>query len=418
MRGDSPSLRRWRELGIFALFSALLFIAAASRRPDAVLRAQFWAEDGTIFFADNYNLGVLHSLAQPYGGYFNTFPRIATAVALLFPLALAPLVTNLLALCVQALPAIFLLTPRFAHMASLKARGLMAALLIGVPVSYEVQACVSHSQRFLALALLLVLVAKPPTTWAWRAFDLGVVLVGGLTGPSCVFLLPLGFVIFRMRRESWMRVLLAVLAGVAAVQVVAFAMTAPEVRSTAPLGATPMLLVDLVGGRVIVDALVGPSFLPNHPAIAGWISLFGFEGALALAAYGLYRAPVELRLFLVFGVAILAAALRFPHVTATLPQWPVMDVNQNGGRYWLTPVIAFLFVYVWMMGRERPALVRLIGSLAVAAALWTDVLYWRYPAYPDNDFQKYAREFQGVPAGQQFTFPINPSGWTVTLHKH
>src|SRR5437588_5046860 len=75
----------------------LVFVAAflllASRRPDAVLHAQFWAEDGTVFYANAYNAG-WRSLLMAYGGYLNLVSQIVGLLALLVPLRLAPLLMN------------------------------------------------------------------------------------------------------------------------------------------------------------------------------------------------------------------------------------------------------------------------------------------------------------------------------------
>jgi len=58
---------------------ALVVIALFSRSPSLFTHAQFYAEDGTIWFAQAYNLGWLHSLTLPQAGYLNTMPRLAAA---------------------------------------------------------------------------------------------------------------------------------------------------------------------------------------------------------------------------------------------------------------------------------------------------------------------------------------------------
>src|SRR5215467_632304 len=79
------------------------FAILLSRRPDAILNAQFWAEDGKFWFADAYNIGI-RSLWIPEAGYFHIFPRLAAYVALAVPLDRAPLVMNLFGIAFQILP--------------------------------------------------------------------------------------------------------------------------------------------------------------------------------------------------------------------------------------------------------------------------------------------------------------------------
>ena len=70
----------------------LVVIALFCRSPRLLTHAQFYAEDGTIWFAQAYNDGWLHSLLLPQAGYLNTMPRLAAGLALLVPLTWAPLV--------------------------------------------------------------------------------------------------------------------------------------------------------------------------------------------------------------------------------------------------------------------------------------------------------------------------------------
>ncbi len=83
------SLNNWR---IHFYIFKIAFTIIISRRPDALLNAQFWAEDGQIWYANAYNQGILHSLFSPFNGYFQTTSRLTAALTQLFPLAWAPLI--------------------------------------------------------------------------------------------------------------------------------------------------------------------------------------------------------------------------------------------------------------------------------------------------------------------------------------
>ncbi len=408
-----------RRDGLLLLLYTILIVAAiVSRRPDAVFHAQFWAEDGTIWFASVYNLGLAHALALPQNGDFQSFPRLACGFAMLFPLSKAPLVTNLLAIFVQALPPVFLLTRRFAYVAGQPVRVLMALLLLALPTSFEVHANVSNSMTFLALLAFLVLVAGPPTSKAWRVFDVVVICLSGATGAFAVFLLPIAVLLFWFRRRPWTGVLLGIEVCVATIQGITIIRTAAGSRSPAPLGATPSLFMRIVGAQLIVHPLLGLKFLSLHANIAIPVCVIAFVAALLLAAYVFCKAPLELRLLMLFGALLLAGALRSPMVSLVHPQWPDLLLPGCGGRYWVIPVISFFWAYVWMLGRERPAIIRAAGVLAIAAALWTGSVYWHYQPFVNLNFPQYAAEFQQIPAGQEFTIPINPPGWKVVLHKH
>src|SRR5438874_1588055 len=105
-----------RRRGIDSARQILLFFAALavtlSRRPDALFKPQFFAEDGAVWFTDAYNLGV-RSLAIPQASYLHTLTRLIALSATLVPFSAAPLIMNLCAIVVQVLPVNVFLSKRF-----------------------------------------------------------------------------------------------------------------------------------------------------------------------------------------------------------------------------------------------------------------------------------------------------------------
>ena len=150
------------------LFACAVVIA---RRPDAILHAQFFAEDGRVWFADAYNFGWWAALFRPQVGYFQTLPRLGAALALLVPFSLAPLVLNVIAVAIQALPVPVLLSSRSAPWGPFGFRALLAALYLFLPNTRDLSSVVTNSQWILALVALILLVALPPRSWIGRVFD-------------------------------------------------------------------------------------------------------------------------------------------------------------------------------------------------------------------------------------------------------
>src|SRR5258708_25815832 len=125
----------------YLLLHASIFVAAffilALRRPDALLNAQFYAEDGKYWYAEAYNFG-WRCLLIPVGGYLNTVSRLIGMFSLLFPFLRAPLVMNICALGVGALPVNVFLSSRFSEI-PLKIRLYRCALFLAIPNAFEVQ---------------------------------------------------------------------------------------------------------------------------------------------------------------------------------------------------------------------------------------------------------------------------------------
>jgi hypothetical protein len=212
--GTAPELRWWQHGAIFLAALVLL----GSRRPDAILNPQFYAEDGRVFFQDAYNLGWRAALLHPYGGYFHAVPRLVSALALLAPLYLAPPVLNLVALSLQPTPVNLLLSPRSAGWGDFRMRSLTAGPYVALPNCGELTANMTNSQRSLALIALLLLAASPPRR-KWAGLIQGLfLLLFGLAGPYCIFLFPIAGVMARRRYDPWRRISVTILAATSLIE--------------------------------------------------------------------------------------------------------------------------------------------------------------------------------------------------------
>ena len=180
--------RWWFHVVLFVLATLLTI----SRRPDIILYPQFWAEDGTVWFEDAYNLGFWRALFIPVVGYFQTVSRLVGGLAQLVPLAYAPLLFNLVALAIKILPIHFLFSSRFSAIVSNGwAKLLMALLYIGLPNTSEVFVNVTNAHSYLALLAFMIVVAEPAKNLGWKLFDIFFISLSGLSGPFIVFLFPI-----------------------------------------------------------------------------------------------------------------------------------------------------------------------------------------------------------------------------------
>lgn len=397
----------------------LVFLAAAlaifSRRPDAFLNPQFWAEDGGVWYSQAYNLGWLHALTLPEGGYFNTLPRLVASLALALPLAYAPLFMNSVGLCFQALPVVVLLSSRCAGWGPLWVRAFYAAVYLALPNSWEINVNITDAHFHLALVCFLIAIATPPPNLAWKVFDVTVLLLVGLTGPWEIVLCPLVLLWWWLRRYPWSLVVLTITAACAALQgFVLLSYSGAGQRDTPHLGATFMRFFRLLAGNVFSGALIGQNALGIAGSIPTvlLISLCG----LCVLLYAFRQAPLEQRLFTVFCFALFAASLSHPIIKGTTSQW-VMLLNDQGARYWFFPMLASLWALVWCVTRAPSLWVRRATAvllLLLAVGILRD---WHYKPYEDRNFPYYARQFALAPPGSHIEIPINPELWKVRLHK-
>ncbi len=404
------------------------------RRPDAVFHAQFWAEDGVVWFADAYNHGGLRALLFARDGYLQVFPRLGAAAALWVPLLHAPLVMNLIALAIESVPPLFLLSTRMRNLGPLGLRCGLALLYLFVPDSSEVHAIITDSQSQLAVLGCLVLIAEVPRSRWGRVFDVAVLVLCGLTTPMGMLLLAVAVVrtVAPMLapqppkpvpaqpegRWRWIQVLL--LAACALAQSLTLLSTAGA-RLNTILGASTGKFARIVAGQIVLPLFLGSNRLDQVSGDRATVTLVASlitVVTLLVCLYALLRGSLELRCFLFFAALVLMAALTFPTVEPIPYQWNAFVVPGQGLRYWYIPRLAVMATLVWLLGRRRPLPIRLSAGVLACVMVFAAVKYWRYPAFPDYQFPAYVRVFEQLPSGSSFQFRLVPGGpWIMTLVK-
>jgi hypothetical protein len=412
---DQPArqsgLRPWQHCAIFLLACVLL----AARRPDAIFHAQFWAEDGHVWFADAYNFGGWTALFRTQDGYFQTFPRIGASLALLVPLSLAPLVLNLLAIAVRALPGNLLLSTRSSAWGSLRYRALLAGIYLALPNCREMDAIITSSQWLLTLSAFLMLAASAPRGAAGRVFDIFLLLFCGLTGPFCIMLFPIALFLAWRERNRWRWVTAGVLAALCLIQAWALLIVDPAGRSTTGLGASPALFTHILAGQVFLGTLLGGNGLAANSSPLFLLLLTCVAmGGIVLVAISFVNSPEQFRLFLLLSFVLFALALISP--TGWVPEgvsaWAYLAIG-TGIRYWFFPTLAFAWTLLWCF-HSRIRLLRIVTAPLILLMCLGIIRDWRHPAFKNMHFAEYAARFEAAPAGAVVTIP---AGWTVRLVK-
>ena len=436
-----------RALPVLVVVASALIVF--SRRPDAFIHPQFWAEDGKYWFATAYNHGGVAELFQPHTGYLQFLSRSTAMVSMLFPVSWAPGIFVAVAVAVQVAPAAFLVSERCSSLiASRTLRLFLASLYVAIPNSFEVDANLTNAQWHLALLALLVVVAKPPRTAPARVADVGIVALSGLTGPFCILLFPVACVFLALRRRPWTAVLVGAV-GVTGLAQLVMLFTSPR-GSPGALGASISGFFTIVGRQVFLGAIVGQSGLEHLSHGGDWsaISIAAGAAGIAFALAAGMQVRTEVQIVGLFGALVLAASLASPTSTNPIKDWVGLSLPGVGGRYWLIPMFAFLALAVGVIDqrwdpsrisewralhrrawpRARSDGARLISPW-VAATMAGAVLVvlatlaigiprdWRYPPFVNYHFARYAAVLARAKPGQAVTIPINPPGWSMTLIK-
>jgi hypothetical protein len=396
----------------------LYFAAAASRRPSTLTNAQFWAEDGNVFYKQARELGFFDTLAIPYGGYLLTWPRVVASVSPALPLAYGPLLFNVAALLTQVLPAIFLASGRMRQLGPLPVRILLGVLYLGVPNVATVMGNLSNAQWHLAILSFLIVVAAPPrSTWA-AAFDVVALGLGALTGPFAAVLFPVAVAVAWVRRDRWSMIRAGILCLGALT--LPFTLTSSIRRtSIGGLGASLAGFCQLLTFQVFAPVFRGfnnsVQFL-HPPSLLAAVSYTATIVGLAFLVYVFVRGSLEVRCFIVFGALLLAASLANPAASSVEPQWTALKKTGSPPRYWFIPELVVTAAVVSFACTAGHRVLRMLGAGLVVVMLVVDVAYWRLPDLPHRGFPKFVAAFKALPVGKELKIPIPPN-WTFKITK-
>jgi hypothetical protein len=409
--------RQWSWLPLFGTLLAAALIV--TRRPDAITHAQFWAEDGKLFYANVYNHGVLATLTVPQAGYFVELPVLAAGLARLVALAHAPLVLNLVGILTRALPVGLLLSRRAETISpDLRIRALLAALYIALPGAAEANANAVNAMWYLAMGAVLVLMLQPPRGTVGRLLDIAILILFSVTGVFVIALAPLALVYRRWRGPRAISdTKLVILTAGAVLQL--FALSVLQYHLPAGFNATPrpsgtlhgsvQLFLQILGTRVIAEPIIGNVTAVSITA-AGFIGAFGIVGAWT----AIRRGSAELRLMIAFGAAVFVMSLLRPIGTG----WPGLLLAGADSRYFVIPQFAAIATLVWACGYNRH---KSWSLLYVVPLLYMCTISipneWKYPPFGRTDYAWRVVRFERDRPGTTVVFPIEPVGWFMTLKK-
>lgn len=430
---SSYNLSGRRLLYLHVIMFLLAFILIISRRPDAVLNPQFWAEDGTVFYAQAYNNGITNSLFSPYAGYLHAVPRLTAAFSMLFSLKSAPLVFNLIAIIIQILPVNFLISSRFSQLIpNINYRICISFLYIALPGCYEVHANITNTQWRVALLIFINIITQSSQALV-NLFDIIMISIGGLTGPFSILIIPI--VVFLIFSKKIINKKISDLFYLKFGVLVCTALTQFIILNSNQIGQARLnktganvlsfndvkIILEILTNHVFSISLFGtnitnyfinvlPDFLYNI------LDIMLLVAGLIASLYLLLKSPLELKSFIIFAAFIpfTAIALEFPNIT-------VFEAVGVGARYWFNLELAFSLGTVWICYKiysKKNRAAKIFAVTIIVAMSIGIVTDWEHPAFTDFKFAKYADQFIELSTGHEIIIPTNPEPWTIKLIKH
>jgi len=402
---------------------ALLALALFLRKPYALLVPQPYAEDGSIFLAQNDLLG-LRAVFEPYMGYLHALPRlIAWLASRLLDPAWWPAFYNVTSFAIWLAVIARTFSPRLPLPTALRP-WLALAFFLG-PQTGEILFTITNLQWVVAFLLIQQAFIAAPTTTLQRITDLALLALLGLTGP---FILALGPLLAwrwwrtfrspatadsqllppssqplapRLKLSSFNFHSLALASACAAVQ--AYFILQPGPRFTfPPFDASQFFAV--VGQHLLVWPVLGDLIARKLPPAL--LTILGLLPALALLVWSLRPHPRQLlRAQLVVAFLLMMAA----GVYRARPDTWNLDNLVFGDRYFYLPRV----LLAWLLILELDAAQRPVRWLARALLLACALVHlkdYSVRAEPDYRWTDHVDPIRrGVPAN----IPTLPEGWTL-----
>lgn len=409
---STSSLRQWG-----AFFVVILFVVAY-KSTDALSHPQFWAEDATVFFKDQFG-NALPQLFTPYAGYLHTLPRLVAWLASWLPAAKAPLIYNAGAILLCA-AAITLTCRRLSLYVPV---WVVALSFLAVPTSSEIFGTITNAQWFLQFTMAAYCLTPPEKStprWLTWARAVAIALIA-LTGPFSMLLLMviLGVITasflskrlgldpfngalsgFIARRDGPVLGALALGALVQAYVLVTHPPAQHEV-------AQPLLTaLHTTFTQIVPNHIFGGDFLIDWV----WIALYAL---IICTLIGSRKVNGTARL-VVLGFLALAA------VECFLPMLRIPDLEQirplpAADRYfYLIKVVWWWSVWLALTDGSRRS--RYHATVATTALICffavTNLQYMRRAMLTEQDWPVHAAE---LAQPGTHTIPVNPPGWSITV---
>jgi hypothetical protein len=374
----------------------LVIVILCWRRSIAFMLPQFFAEDGA-FYSDALTNGA-GSVVTPFAGYHHFAIRLVAWATVQFDSLYAP---NIF-LFASVLTTIAVTAACFSSRIDLPCRPLFALSIVLVPHTCEVFANLTNINWILALGLVLLMLAKDPTTPLQWAADIIVMILTGLSGPFVVIWLPL--LVWRAyRRKSTASATIALLA-LACSAVHIFAQRTYHVET--PIDQFPLRdWIDVPMMR-LVGCLILPGALAQTMTTWLLVSL-----GISFFAFVLWRGSKSdtcEQVWIVFGALLLLLGIVLYKFRFELDQ---ILSPENGDRYFYIQKVLLLWILIYGFG-PHPVWRRISAVLALASLVASSSHFrWSEP-YKDYDWPTYSATIRN---GDAVVVPVNPPGWMMPI---
>ncbi len=387
-------------------FIVIAILILIIRKSDSLINPQFWAEDGTIFFAQQYEYGAA-SIFTPYAGYLHIVPRLIAIFAdLFFSYANIPAVYNYACLLITIIVIANCFSPRL----QLPFKPLLALSIVIVPQALnEVFLNVTNLQWILCILLVLALIKDAPNkkygNYTLQVLsDFIIIIFAGLTGPFLIVIFPfLAWKLFHIKKIYGYTLLVTAFC-ILLIQL-SFIVPGTEILQEGSIFNLD-IYISVFGRRLFGGLFFGRSMMKSNALLTS-LGALAFYSILLYVSY--LKSPKDKRIlkivfmFLSVSVVILAALIARYNFSPF--------VTTISGRYYYIPHVMVAWSLILCLNQQGTwknifviSLLLLIPCSSISIGIRTKMKDYNW---------KYNSSLIGTK--DSVNIPINPN-WNVILH--
>lgn len=299
-------------LPVFLGVAVAIVVLLVLRRTDAITNPQFWAEDASVFFQQNLELGCWRALHTLFHGFPYLGQRLVACAATPSPLREVPLIYNVVSYVVVAVSLASFSTPSFRHV--IRSDALRVAFCLAIPAlpqAWELVGNLTNTSWFLGIWLMLLTLMRLPRASVTLAF-LGLAgLVATFSTPLSILTAPLWLMraLHALPRRRWREVGFASLAFCGVLLVISVTGDLGRDRSATP--SVTRALRDTLSIHVLAQAALGPRAVLGVEAHLGRSGMYAIAiallTALAVLAWRTRRRSLPVLLYCAYGILLSSA---------------------------------------------------------------------------------------------------------------
>lgn len=417
LRHVSGIKERLRNLSDFkwsyATLILLLMVMISFRRPDALLNAQPWAEDGTIFLQQAIYSSI-GSIFIPYAGYYLAIPRAVALIALQFGLANAPLIMNICALLISVFCISYIFRPQFRILIPNDSHRFFLAVLIACLPITEIFLNITNIQWFLIVFLTLwstnvIFNPETPSMTTYNFFEMLFVIFSFLSCPLSIILIPgllLGAILKLKRKQITFNLLY--IAPIASL--LGYFIACSFINKSSTFYAPSILpSVNMITSQIFVRSFYYNIYDFNYRhtfLIAGFI--------IALIAYSI----INRRQYHIDGWLVSLFILNILVLILFRPSYIEIFSSSNGvgggERYLFYPMVLLAIAIIRHISTFNASKLRYVLYILLIIVVVNGALHYQLPPFHDYHFHSSVQGFD--PQGtSDYGVPINPPGWYMKL---